>query len=119
MRNLVTGLLVAGCLAGAAYAVQEAKTIKDVMAAHKGKESMLNKITGGKGSDEEHKKLLAMYEFMATQKPPQGDEAGWKEKTSALVAAAKEVVEKKEGGLDHLKKASTCKACHDVHKPKK
>ena len=119
MRNLVTGLLVAGCMAGAAYAVQELKAIKDVMAAHKGKESMHAKIVGGKGSEDDHKKILAMYEFLATQKPPQGDEASWKEKTSALVAAAKEVVEKKEGGLDHLKKASNCKSCHDVHKPKK
>ena len=118
MRNLVTGLLVAGCLAGAAVAAQEAKTIKDVMAAHKGKESMHAKITSGKGTEEEHKKLLGLYEVLATQKPAKGDEASWKEKTTAMVAAAKEVVEKKEGALEHLKKATNCKACHDVHKGK-
>lgn len=118
MRNLVTGLLVAGCLAGAAYAAQEAKSIKDVMAAHKGKESLHAKITGGKGTDEDHKKLLGFYEFLATQKPAKGDEASWKEKTAAMVSAAKEVVEKKATGIENLKKATNCKACHDVHKGK-
>ena len=118
MRNLVTGLLVAGCLAGATAAAQEAKTIKDVMAAHKGKESFHAKIVGGMGTDEDHKKLLGLYEVLATQKPAKGDEASWKEKTSAMVAAAKDVVEKKAGALDTLKKATNCKACHDVHKGK-
>jgi hypothetical protein len=100
------------------FGAAQAKSIKDVMAAHKGKESMLNKITGGKGTDEDHKKLLELYVFMATQKPPMGDEAGWKTKTEALVAVAKDVVAKKEGAIDALKKASDCKACHSVHKPK-
>ena len=100
------------------FGATQAKSIKDVMAAHKGKESMLNKITGGKGTDEDHKKLLELYVFMATQKPPMGDEAGWKTKTEALVTVAKDVVAKKEGALDALKKASDCKACHSVHKPK-
>ncbi|HEX7896529.1 MAG TPA: hypothetical protein VF950_02125 [Planctomycetota bacterium] len=112
IKGVVLALVV--CVAGA-----QAKSIKDVMAAHKGKESMLNKITSGKGTDEDHKKLLELYEFMATQKPPQGDEKSWKDKSAALVAVAKDVVAKKEGALDALKKASDCKACHEVHKPKK
>jgi hypothetical protein len=112
----------AACLVavgGLAVAAQETKAIKEAMAAHKGQDSMVNKIISGKGSDEEHKKLLALYEAMAGQKPPMGDEASWKAKTSELIAAAKEVVEKKPGATDHLKKASDCKACHSVHKPKK
>ena len=100
------------------FGAAQAKSIKDVMAVHKGKDSMLNKITSGKGTDEDHKKLLELYEFMATQKPPMGDEAGWKTKADALVTVAKDVVAKKEGALDALKKASDCKACHSVHKPK-
>jgi hypothetical protein len=115
IRAMIVGLLAAG---GVAVAAQELKSIKDVMAAHKGKESMHAKIASGKGSDEDHKKLLTMYEFMATQKPPMGDEASWKAKTTEAVAAAKDVVEKKAGALDRLKKASDCKACHSVHKPK-
>lgn len=94
------------------------KDIKEVMAAHKGKDSMVNKIIAGKGSDEDHKKLLGLYEFMATQKPPMGDETSWKDKTSSLISVTKDVVAKKAGALDALKKASDCKACHSVHKPK-
>jgi hypothetical protein len=112
---MVKGAVILALLFGSI----QAKSIKDVMAAHKGKESMLNKITSGKGTDEDHKKLLELYEFMATQKPPQGDEAGWKAKTSALVTVTKDVVAKKEGAIDALKKASDCKSCHEVHKPKK
>ena len=103
----------------ACLAASQAKSIKDVMAVHKGKDSMVNNIIAGKGTDEDHKKLLALYEFLATQKPPMGDEAGWKEKTSTLVSVAKDVVAKKEGALAALKKASDCKSCHDAHKPKK
>ena len=55
---------------------------------------------------------------MATQKPAKGDEASWKTKTAALVSAAKDLVEKKAGAADALKKASDCKACHSVHKGK-
>jgi hypothetical protein len=114
-RAIVPALLAAGVLMGAA---QDApKSIKDVMAAHKGKDSMVNKIIEGKGSEEDVKKLVGLYEFLATQKAPMGDEASWKEKTGALVSAAKEVADKKP--TDNLKKASNCKACHDVHRPKK
>lgn len=113
---MVKGVILAllACVAGAS-----GPSIKDVMAAHKGKDSMVNKIISGKGSDEDHKKLLELYEALAAAKPPQGDEASWKMKTEALVAVAKDVVAKKAGATDALKKASDCKSCHDVHKPKK
>lgn len=114
---MIKGAVALALMVGVAGAMQ-AKSIKDVMAAHKGKESMFSKIADGKGSDEENKKLLALYEFMATQKPPMGDEASWKEKTTALIAAAKDVVEKKAGAAAVLKKAGDCKGCHSVHKPK-
>lgn len=92
--------------------------IKDVMALHKGKESFLANIIAGKGSDDDLKKLVAGYEFMAAQKPPTGDEGSWKTLTAALLAAAKDAQAKKEGALDKLKAASNCKACHEPHKPK-
>ncbi len=116
-RALVPALLAAGVLVGAAQ--EKPTSVKDVMnIAHKGgKDSMLSKITGGSGSEADAKKLVELYEFLATQKPPQGEEASWKEKTGALVSAAKEMAEKKSA--DNLKKASNCKACHDVHRPKK
>ena len=117
-RALIPAILVAGVLMGASQ--DKPTSIKDVMAAHKGTKenpSMLTNIIEGKGSEADIKKLVALYEFMATQKPSMGDEASWKEKTGALVSAAKEVAEKKP--TDNLKKASNCKACHDLHRPKK
>jgi hypothetical protein len=93
-------------------------SIKDVMALHKGKESFLANILAGKGSDDDHKKLVAAYEAMAGMKAPKGDEAGWKTLNTALLGAAKDVQAKKEGALDKLKAASNCKACHDPYKGK-
>jgi hypothetical protein len=128
LRGLLAVAVVAGAVAWAAQeqaraaqeqsvVAQEVKAIKDVMGmAHKGKDSLLSKITAGKGTDEDHKKLLTMYEALATFKPPMGEEKSWKEKTDALIAAAKELVEKKAGAADKLKAASNCKACHSVHK---
>ena len=116
--SIVAGLLSLVVLLGAAP--QEFKSIKEAMSTtHKGKESMVNKIREGKGSDEEHKKALAVWEYISTQKPPQGDEASWKAKTTALIAAAKELVEKKPGALEKVKATSDCKACHSIHKPAK
>ena len=116
-RVAVPAVLSLAVLLGATPA-QDFKSTKEVMALHKGKDSLVSKITAGKGTDEDHKKILAAYEFLATQKPPMGDEASWKAKTAALVAAAKDLVEKKAGAADSLKKASDCKACHSVHKGK-
>ena len=102
-----------------ASAQDKPKSIKEVMVAHKGKDSLIEKIKGGKGTDDDAKKLVGMYEALVTFKAPQGDEKGWKDKTEALLAAAKEVAEKKAGAVDKLKTASDCKACHSVHKPAK
>jgi hypothetical protein len=109
--------LVVAVLLGAAPQ-DKAKSIKEVMAAHKGKDSLIEKIKSGKGTDEDAKKLVGLYESLVTFKAPQGDEKSWKDKTEALLAAAKEVAEKKAGAVDKLKTASDCKACHSVHKPK-
>jgi hypothetical protein len=118
IRVAVPAVLALAVLLGATATQDSFKTTKDVMALHKGKDSFLSKITGGKGTDEDHKKLLTAYEVLATQKPPMGDEASWKAKTAALLAAAKDLVDKKAGAVDELKKASDCKACHSVHKGK-
>ena len=118
-RVAVPAVLAAAVLGLCAAASQDApKSMKEAMALHKGDDSLLKKVTSGKGSDDDHKKLLTTYEWMATQKPGKGDEASWKAKTSALISAAKDVVEKKAGATDALKKASDCKGCHSVHKGK-
>ena len=114
-RAIVPALIAIAVLVAASQ--DKPKAIKDVMAAHKGgKDAMLTKILDGKGTDDEIKKLVVLYEGLVTFKPPQGEEKSWKDKSEALLAAAKEVSEKKAGALDKLKKASDCKACHSVHK---
>jgi hypothetical protein len=111
----VSAVLALGVLLGT---VQEAKSIKDVMAAaHKGKEAVVNKIRDGKGTDDEIKKVLALYEVMVKFKAPKGDEKSWTDKSGALLAAAKELSEKKAGALEKFKAASDCKGCHSLHKP--
>lgn len=88
---------------------------KDVMKeAMKG--GLCGKVAGGKGSKEDAAKLLELFTSLAANKPAKGEAASWKEKTGALVAAAKEAVDGKEGAGDKLKKAANCKACHDAHK---
>lgn len=118
--GLVAAFLAAGVWAWAQGVSKDdkPKTIKDVMALHKGKDSFLNKILAGKGTDEDHRKLVAYYEVMAALKPPQGDEKSWKEKSEALLAAARDVAAKKDGAIERLRKASDCKSCHGPHKPK-
>jgi len=91
-------------------------TIKDVMQkAHKG--TLLKKVTGGKATDAEAKELLEMYQSMAKNKAPKGDEASWKTKTEALVDGAKLYVDgKKDEGITKLNAASKCADCHKAHK---
>ena len=103
----------------AADANEEAieKVMNTCHKAPKGVDPICKKAIEGKASPEEDKKLLAGYKVLAGTKPPKGDEAGWKEKTTKLLAAA-EGLEK--GGPDataKYKEAVNCKACHSVHKP--
>lgn len=117
MRKLVVACMVValGWLAVGLSGAEDEKpkyTIKDVMkTAHKAG-TLKDKVVNGTATDEEKKLLIAMYEAMATSKPPKGAEASWKEKTAALLVAAK------EGDVDKLKAASNCMACHREHKGK-
>ena len=119
MRYLsgVSAVFALGALLGAAQ--DKPKDIKEVMGiAHKGKDSLIEKVKAGKASDDDKKKLLSLYEALGSFKPPKGDEKSWKDKTDSLVSAAKDLVDKKDGAADKLKTASDCKACHSVHKGK-
>jgi hypothetical protein len=114
-RAIIPALLTVGVLMGAAFR----ETAKEVMtASNKGKDSLWAKVTAGKGTDDDAKKLADLYEALSKAKAPQGDEKSWTAKTSALAAAAKDFAEKKPGALEKLKAAGECKACHSVHKPK-
>jgi len=96
---------------------QETKkiAIKDVMkTAMKG--GLCAKVAKGEASADEKKQLVELFTALAANKPPKGEEASWKEKTSALVAAAKEAAEGKEGAGAKLRTAANCMACHSAHK---
>ena len=61
-----------------------------------------------------NKAVLTKYaSWLAAYKPPKGDAESWKKKTAAITAAIK------ANDQAALKKATNCKACHNVHKKKK
>ena len=96
----------------------QAGSVHDVMeTANEGKNSLYDRVVGGKGTPEEAKKLSGLYQALPDLKPPQGDAKSWKDKATALAAAAKEVADRKPGALERLKVAANCKACHSLHKP--
>ncbi len=116
---VVAGMLL-GCFAisatlGLAGSGSPDAAVKAVMKdAMKG--GLCKKVASGEGSAEDKKQLLSLFETLSKAKPPKGDDASWKEKTGALVTAAKEVVDGKPEGTASLKKAANCKSCHDTHK---
>jgi hypothetical protein len=106
-------------MAWAVLAVLATQTgsVHDIMeAANEGKHSLYDRVAEGKGTPEEARKLAQLYQALPGLKPPKGDAKSWKEKTSALAAAAKDVADRKPGALERLKTAANCKACHSVHK---
>ena len=112
---LVVGL-TAGLTSGQEKEEKDPEAIKKAM--EKGhKSGLMKKVAQGEGSDAEKKELLTLYVAMSKIDPPQGDADEWKKRTTALVTAAKGVVEGKEGAGAALTKAANCAACHKAHKP--
>jgi hypothetical protein len=94
-----------------------AGSVHDIMeAANEGKDSLYERVIGGKGTPEEAKKLSELYQALPGLKPPKGDAKSWKDKATALAVAAKDVADKKPGAVEKLKAAANCKACHSLHK---
>lgn len=65
--------------------------------------------------------MLNLYKALAAAKPPRGDDADWKTRTDALVAAAEELDKGDKPSpmaIVIYKKALDCKGCHTEHKPK-
>lgn len=90
-------------------------TIKDVMKkAHAS--GLVKKVATGKASDAEKKELLGFYIALHANTPPKGEAKAWEVKTSAILDAAKAVLEGKEGAGELLLKVTNCKACHSEFK---
>jgi hypothetical protein len=89
--------------------------IKDVMKeAMKG--GLCKKVADGAANKEEKEKLVALFTALGMNKPPKNDDADWKDRTKALLDAAKACAKDDKDGPAALKKAANCKACHDNHK---
>jgi mono/diheme cytochrome c family protein len=125
MKKWITVCIVLGVAISGVAALraedEETPSIKEVMKkAHAGAaKSLISKVAAGKGSEEDKKALLALYEALAKNKPPKGDEEAWKTRTSSMVKAAKAAVDGDEDAGKELTKISrSCAACHAAHKPK-
>jgi cytochrome c556 len=127
MRKVMYGCLAVLAVSLVGFSMAEEKkdkpkAIKVIMktahTAPEGEDPLCKKFAGGKTSEDETKTILALYEDLGKNKPPQGDEDEWKAKTKALLSAAKDVAAKKEGGTDAFKKAINCKDCHETFRPK-
>jgi hypothetical protein len=123
-KVLALALLTLGLAAATAVAVLKADdkpkyTIKEVMKkAHDGDATLKDKVISGKASKDEKQLLLDLYTALSLNKAPKGDEKDWKDRTTAIVVAAKDVVDDKDGAVDKLKMAVSCKACHMLYKGK-
>lgn len=109
------------CALLATAAEEKSNPIKEAMQkyhkAPRGQDNVSKKVVNGTATKEEIKGIVEGYRNMAKAKPPQGDDASWKEKSSKVLAAAVAVERGEPGALDKYKAAANCKACHDVHKP--
>jgi hypothetical protein len=86
-------------------------------ALHKGDDALAKKVSKGEGTKDDFKKLVEYYAALPLNDAPKGDAASRKEKTTALLDAAKALEAGKAGALDQYKAAVNCKACHSAHKP--
>lgn len=112
----MTALAAMVMIFGANEAIGGGKvTIPQVMQkAMKG--GLCTKVATGKASDAEKKELVALFEGLAANTPPKGDAGSWKEKTGALVSAAKAALAGDKDAGAALKKAANCAGCHGAHK---
>ncbi len=113
-----SGFLAAVVGLSALAPTPQAKSIKDIMEkTHKASDSLVARVRDGDGTEDDHKKALAVYKSLAALKPAMGDDKGWKNRTGAVIAALQDMVDKKSGALDRFKSVTTCRSCHDAHRP--
>ncbi|TVP99965.1 MAG: hypothetical protein EA381_08430 [Planctomycetaceae bacterium] len=124
-RCSVFGCLALGCLLSALVGTSQTSvaqepdaakpTIKDVMkSGHK--DGLLKKILDGDATQQEKQELLDLYITMFELKPEKGDIESWQRLAGGAALAAAKVVVGRPDGLETLKVATNCKACHDPHK---
>ncbi len=117
MAVLTLGIVGSLAIAVANEDDKPAYTVKQVMKmAHGGKDSLIAKLKAGTATKTDKEKMVELYDAMAKNKNTKGEEKVWKEKTEAIVAAAKDSLAGKEGADAKLIKAADCKGCHSIFK---
>jgi len=112
---VVVAVFVVGC---STYVNKPLYTTELVMEqGFKGKESPAARVGRGEGTAADFRLLAELTESLPLNAPPKGDAASWKEKSTALAKAGKDLAAGKAGALEVWKAAANCKACHSVHKP--
>jgi hypothetical protein len=124
-KFFLIAVLILGLAAGLSMfqAADDAKpkyTIEEIMEkAHKKSKdapSLFKQVVDGKANADQKKELLLYYEDLARNKPEKGELADWQMRTKAMVKAAKDVVNGKDGATKELGKAANCTKCHELHK---
>ncbi len=93
-------------------------TVQEVMKAiYKGEDALNKKVVSGKATPEDYDKLVQYLSALPLNDAPQGDPAGWKKKTTALLAAATALKAGQPDALTQYKQAVNCQACHSVYRP--
>ncbi len=77
---------------------------------------LIQRVAAGDSNDVEKQRLLKVLTGLANTQPDRGSVESWKAKTAALLSAAEDVIDGKEGAGDRLRAASNCRACHAVHR---
>ena|SRR5947209_6313068 len=116
---VVAAIGIGGHLAAADNDKPKYKIVMIMAKAHKGgPNSLRNRVLAGKASKDDLDMLVELYEELGKNTPPKGSKESWKQKTEAVLAAAKKVKADPtdENARKALSKATTCAACHDVHK---
>ncbi len=120
--QFVGATLALACIAGLTVVHAQDKTpkytVEQIMKAlHKGDDAVGKKVLNGKGTQADFDKLVEYYTSLPLNDAPQGDPAGWKQKTTAVLNAAQALKDGKPGALAQYAKAVSCKDCHSVYRP--
>lgn len=93
-------------------------SVEEIMkAVFKGDDSIAKKVGRGKGTTADLAKLEEYVASLPANDAPQGDPAGWKKKTTAVLDAVTALQAGKPDALAQFNQATDCKSCHSVYRP--
>ena len=94
-----------------------ARPVKDLMdKTHKEKGALIFLIRDAESTEADNKAILEVYKQLNALKPPTGDEKAWKSRTSNVMAAIQDVIDKKAGAVEKVRSVTECQGCHNAHR---